>query len=699
MKEKSPNEPNASDQKQTETFRQQSEQPEPAPPPNNEPADATSAEYINAFIHNLVTLGGEDLEIFFTNIQPAQTAHKRQKSEQSIIPKEEIDALERIKKIGEKHKVDKKIIETMLDKDAAVEIARKASEGISKDSMFNGVLLIPTGTQAYQNKNREKVKGKPDIFAVRVDLLDPTGKMSQSELLDALQKFQTEHATLIKKKKYTKDDTEKLIKIYNGIIRISQKTGTSRAASGALSEGADAYMMLKYVLDQPNIFEKTKTEIKKLMDTMKDKITSIVTPGTVKQTITSGGEFDKERAKVFQEMTKEINNTLDSIMNDDLEAKAHIIYAALRGNHQFDENDPISAGGIATHIMGIGPDGTVKLSEITMDLAKKIAKDTKIYVSTKSGSIDTLLEQDNKRNYQILEGKQIKELSGKDLAREKKEFLERVHKLYNAVNELSDIELTQEEILGLQTSENKENALFIKRTQEYLRRNNDQLDDLDREILQQGIRPILRNTWMVVSIEIPSNFNESKFSHNPLLRLLLEINNTVPGIIDIKRKKDIEELIQYQKEIDEIQFDYIGTDLNKIMQLLDISIDTIKMDPIDISEYIPSKGDGRYNAIYVNGGYHRVPLDVSELYSSLGKSFLQENKKRNYRSEYDNYHSTKEQRKKRSRRNIARRWAERKGLVHKGDGKDVDHKNGNPMDNSPGNLRVRDRGANRADNE
>jgi hypothetical protein len=181
--------------------------------------------------------------------------------------------------------------------------------------------------------------------------------------------------------------------------------------------------------------------------------------------------------------------------------------------------------------------------------------------------------------------------------------------------------------------------------------------------------------------------------------LLLEINNTVPGIIDIKRKKDIEELIQYQKEIDEIQFDYIGTDLNKIMQLLDISIDTIKMDPIDISEYIPSKGDGRYNAIYVNGGYHRVPLDVSELYSSLGKSFLQENKKRNYRSEYDNYHSTKEQRKKRSRRNIARRWAERKGLVHKGDGKDVDHKNGNPMDNSPGNLRVRDRGANRADNE
>jgi len=31
---------------------------------------------------------------------------------------------------------------------------------------------------------------------------------------------------------------------------------------------------------------------------------------------------------------------------------------------------------------------------------------------------------------------------------------------------------------------------------------------------------------------------------------------------------------------------------------------------------------------------------------------------------------------------------ERKGLVRKGDNRDVDHKNGNAMDNRPSNLRV-----------
>lgn len=41
---------------------------------------------------------------------------------------------------------------------------------------------------------------------------------------------------------------------------------------------------------------------------------------------------------------------------------------------------------------------------------------------------------------------------------------------------------------------------------------------------------------------------------------------------------------------------------------------------------------------------------------------------------------------------------ERAGRVRKGDGKDVDHKNGNPSDQSKGNLRVKSASANRSDN-
>ena len=47
-------------------------------------------------------------------------------------------------------------------------------------------------------------------------------------------------------------------------------------------------------------------------------------------------------------------------------------------------------------------------------------------------------------------------------------------------------------------------------------------------------------------------------------------------------------------------------------------------------------------------------------------------------------------------RKAARRILEKTGKVKKGDGKDVDHKNGNPRDNSKNNLRVTTKKANRS---
>ena len=73
---------------------------------------------------------------------------------------------------------------------------------------------------------------------------------------------------------------------------------------------------------------------------------------------------------------------------------------------------------------------------------------------------------------------------------------------------------------------------------------------------------------------------------------------------------------------------------------------------------------------------------------------------RDYKAEYQNYHSKPEQKKNRAKRNNARRRFEREGRVSKGDGKDVDHKN--PMrsggGNSDSNLRVRSVSSNRSDN-
>jgi hypothetical protein len=47
---------------------------------------------------------------------------------------------------------------------------------------------------------------------------------------------------------------------------------------------------------------------------------------------------------------------------------------------------------------------------------------------------------------------------------------------------------------------------------------------------------------------------------------------------------------------------------------------------------------------------------------------------RNYRAEYDNYQGKPEQIANRAKRNAARAAMEKKGVVSKGDGKDVDHK-------------------------
>ena len=61
---------------------------------------------------------------------------------------------------------------------------------------------------------------------------------------------------------------------------------------------------------------------------------------------------------------------------------------------------------------------------------------------------------------------------------------------------------------------------------------------------------------------------------------------------------------------------------------------------------------------------------------------------RNYRAEYDNYHSSPKQKKNRASRNAVRAAMAKKGRVKKGDGKDVTHRDGNPRNNSEKNLGV-----------
>ena len=70
---------------------------------------------------------------------------------------------------------------------------------------------------------------------------------------------------------------------------------------------------------------------------------------------------------------------------------------------------------------------------------------------------------------------------------------------------------------------------------------------------------------------------------------------------------------------------------------------------------------------------------------------------RNYRKEYDNYHSQPEQRERNAARLRARRQMEKWGKVKKFDKKDVHHKDNNPLNNEKDNLAVTTQSWNRSE--
>lgn len=67
---------------------------------------------------------------------------------------------------------------------------------------------------------------------------------------------------------------------------------------------------------------------------------------------------------------------------------------------------------------------------------------------------------------------------------------------------------------------------------------------------------------------------------------------------------------------------------------------------------------------------------------------------RDYKDEYAKFQASPKAKKDRASRNKARREAEKEGKVRKGDGKSIDHKDGNPRNNSKDNLKVVSRSEN-----
>jgi hypothetical protein len=90
--------------------------------------------------------------------------------------------------------------------------------------------------------------------------------------------------------------------------------------------------------------------------------------------------------------------------------------------------------------------------------------------------------------------------------------------------------------------------------------------------------------------------------------------------------------------------------------------------------------------------------EVMEIFSEITSDLLLE-KKRNYKREYALYHGKPKQRAERSKRVLARRKMVKRHGKKALEGRDVDHKDGNAMNNGDKNLRIRSINSNRADNK
>ena len=69
---------------------------------------------------------------------------------------------------------------------------------------------------------------------------------------------------------------------------------------------------------------------------------------------------------------------------------------------------------------------------------------------------------------------------------------------------------------------------------------------------------------------------------------------------------------------------------------------------------------------------------------------------RNYRAEYENYHSSPTQKKNRAARNAARNGAKKRLSASSLAGKDVNHKDGNPRNNISSYLSLMSKSRNRS---
>ena len=209
----------------------------------------------------------------------------------------------------------------------------------------------------------------------------------------------------------------------------------------------------------------------------------------------------------------------------------------------------------------------------------------------------------------------------------------------------------------------------------------------DARVIEKKTGKKVYSYWSVISMVLnPKKLVKESFSFNPILKNMI--------------KEETMSAIESSQLLNQIEMD-IGDDPFALMQFLEIEPESIASGDVDFTQFGKTES-GFYNTVIIDDNEFEIPVErnsieqinMQEFYISFAKNFISE--KRDYRKEYDNFQGTSEQKKNRAKRNKVNRLMKRLGRIRKGDGKDVDHKDGNPKNNSMKNLRVISKSHNRS---
>jgi|688.fasta_scaffold14418_8 hypothetical protein len=436
-------------------------------------------------------------------------------------------------------------------------------------------------------------------------------------------------------------------------IRASMKVGASRILN---AEGGEAAATVESALRMAGDIAAKNPKVKSIVKKIKDALlnfaksaeTGTYEVGEIKSYISDGelpsganeAEMRKYKRIVEQQdkLKDDVANMFREIFDISEEFQTSMILESFSGVGKFGANN----AACATHLLGMNKDGTgVKVDVISEQLIRKILPDLKIRGAFKGRSRAVKGQKKKMRSFSTLFNI---------------DYTPRLHEQME--NSMFGVPMSSQMKNDLDEIGNDVNALMFYTELEPQIMVSNEVDVTDyMEGPSRGYNQIIIDGRKVFSIPV---MDSQQFEETPQ-----EINEDSYGFIN-------DFLIENQDNEE---------GLNIALTSGLVSPETIMINGLepDLASLL--------NEMWEN----------SLLSPEAFESFV--NEARNYRKEYDNYHSKPEQRKNRSKRVLARRKMMKKGRVKKGDGKDVDHKDGNPRNNGDSNLRVLSKSKNRSMNE